>query len=520
MALLSFGVDGGLNLSVAPSRIKDNELAAAYNVVYAPSSGEMQTRQGITAVGTALPDPINLLFAFTRKTGESWLVCISGKKLYKISIPQAILVSSDGFTLTDSLGNILVINGDDWEQVTTVEIDNPAMIAFNGRLLIGDGSASGILAWDGTTVARIAGSPQATALFEINNRVVANSTADGELDAVYFSAAEDETAWTSEGGSIGIRAGYGDGMAVNGFASISSLLVVSKSADIEGYTTAKKLFGIETGGSPDQWYAKDVSKSNAAIGPHCIVGMQQSVFYIDSEGFEGLQPTLAYGDVASDPVVGAKVNSRLSRLLSGYDSARMCISPNQSSLFIFFPDQQAVFVYSMLARQFTELDFNTKINHAVDWGDSTFFAGENGHLYVLNGGGHDFLDGATQTDFTSVVRFKLVEAPNRATLTKSWLRVSFLAEGTLYLEGYDGNGTNKKILDIFPLETPSVGNQELYSATTDLADANGDLAGETEKRFISYSRMYFRGLMFQIRAGNGGRVGISGIDANIKGVGR
>jgi hypothetical protein len=100
------------------------------------------------------------------------------------------------------------------------------------------------------------------------------------------------------------------------------------------------------------------------------------------------------------------------------------------------------------------------------------------------------------------------------------MRVSFLASGQMFLEGYDGNGVNRKILQTFALEQPSVGDQELYSATTDLADANGEFAGSTENRFISYSRMLFRGLMLQIRTSGGGRVGISGIDADIKGVGK
>lgn len=526
MPQIEMKVDGGLNLSVHPSDIGDNELSTAYNVVYEPSSGVMRTRDGITAVGLPLADPITVLYPFTRKEGESWLIAVSGKKLWRMSVPQKTLVTKDGERLVDKDGNVLVSNDGSteplhWIEIGPVETRRPSMISFNGKLLVADGSTSGILSWDGTTLSRIAKSPQATALYTIKNRVVANSAKDGELDAVWMSKTEDETGWdaTSSGGALGLRAGYGDGMVVNGFSSISSLLLVSKTATVDGKVTAKQFHGIETGGGDaSQWSAREVSTNNAAIGPNALVSWGQNALYIDSEGVESMVPVNAYGDVQNDPVVGAKINSVVAPLVSGTDSATATILHRQSAIIFLFDESPRIFLYSTLLRQFTEVEYPEGITSASDYGEATYLGGESGQLYILNGTARD-INGDTHEDIVSVVRSRLWEMPVRTLLTKTFARVDCIDPGELELAAFSGRGSQKATLLQQAYGADNRAARDLNLAVEDLADATYSLYAEPERRVESRQRMSFEAIMLQLRTLSG-RIAINGIAADVRQVGR
>jgi hypothetical protein len=493
MSAINLGVAGGLNYAVDPAQIKDDELTAAYNVIFSPSSGVLKTRDGIAPVGDTLSTGIDIVYPFTRKTGESWLVCVSNKTLYSMD-PTA--------------------EAPEWTSVVALSSNAPSMIGFNGNLLIADGDAAGIMAWDGTTAARVAGSPQCDAIFEHGNRVVCNSLTDGDLDGVYFSAAEDHTKWTTEDGAVIVRAGYGDGMRVNGFAAISDTLVVSKCAYVDGVATRKKLWGIQTASTAANWYAKDVSSNNAALGPHCIVGAHQDVLYIDAEGFEALTPTQQYGDIANNPTIGGRINRVLKNLLTDADSARLCLLPNQSALYLFLPGKKKVFVYSMLTRAFTLLEFAQNMNHAADYGGTTYFAGADGQLYCYDPVSTVDTIGEVESEVVSVIRWKRIEAPARSVLYKTFLRIVSETDGTMLLEAYP-DGDSKRLLQSFPVYASSISDMDLYEATGDLADASDELYSAPNKRLVSRSRVSFFGLMLQVRARHGARLEVSGISCNI-----
>lgn len=300
--------EGGLNLSVQPTELAPNELSVAYNVDYTPTTGKLQTRAGIQiAAVNQLPAPIEFLYTFVRSSTESWLVCVAGGKIYKIDDFGGKLLTSDNEEIKDKDGNNILF-GDPvqtWQEVGDIESNNPTMITFNGHLVIADGSDKGLLSWDGSTFKRIDGSPKgATAVYTQQNRVICNAAGQAELDAVYFSKPEDETGWSTQDGALILRAGYGDGLEVNGFSTISTTLIVSKVARESGIVVKKQFHGVNMSGDVANWSAYSVSNLNAAVNPHALLQVGQDVLYVDSEGFEMLTPTQRYGDISTYRLLG------------------------------------------------------------------------------------------------------------------------------------------------------------------------------------------------------------------------
>lgn len=522
MPVLSYGVTGGLNLSVHPKNIADTEQTVAYNVIYEPNSGVLTTREGVSPIANKLDSPIEVLHTYVRLGADAYIMCASGSKLYYLDITGRIQYDSFGNILLNEDGTLDLTEGPviEWTEVATLSSSRPTMLVFNGKLLVADGNESGLLSWDGTTVTRITGSPQATAIYEIRNRVAANSIASGDEDVVYLSATEDETGWTiGTDAAAAVRVGYGDGLNVNGFSAVSDTLIVSKVADVDNAAVEKKIYGVVIGADNVPSSAPKLSGVNAAIGPHALVAFQQDTHYIDAEGFESLVPVDTYGDIQNDPTSGGKVNKVIRRLVTSSDSASMCMLPAQASLYMFFSGSRRVFVYSMLTRAFTELDFGIEINYAIDHGPNSFFGGSDGQLYVYNDTATDYIYGEEPMRLTSVVRTKLIESPARSLLNKTWARVDFIDSGTIELSSYIGNGIEKTILGKYEFTAGAESSRDLFEAIEDLADADYPLFSEPERRIESYSKLSFYGLMLQVRC-LGGRVIFNGIDAQVNVVGK
>ncbi len=487
---------GGWNDALHPADISENELSTAYNMIFEPSSGKLVTRGGLLHSTVAgLSDPITVLSSFSRKPSEGWLVCASGSKLYYL----------DSFL---------------WVELFTLESSQPTMKAFNGKLYVADGSVDGLLSWDGTTVGRVTDSPQATAVFEINNRLVCNSLADADLDAVYFSAVEDGDDWDVVGSTaLIIRAGYGDGLTVNGFSAISKTLIVSKTSYVDGKVSEKMFYGVDTSADSANWSAFYVSKNNSAINPHCLVGIKQDVLYIDTQGIESLTPTQSYGDIANDPIVGGKVNSFVRSLVRQYaDTAKVVLSANLAN--VFFILGQYVVAFSSLTDKFTLLEFSTTINHIVDHGDVVYLAGENGELYQLSSLGWDEVNIDDKIDFKSVTAFKMISGSGDLLLTKSHFDLIYLTAGTYDIRAASGERNETTLLQTVDFVIGS-GDGYLHDADEDLHDATYDLGSVgTRQRIPCRGKFRGDGILIQISTKNYGRLSIGKATAMVKQVGR
>lgn len=515
--------DGGLNTSVDASEIAENQLSTAFNVDYEPTTLRLQTREGIQISNVQkLDGPITFLYSFVRSVSESWIMAVSDLVLYKLDFSGGRLLTVDGELLVDAEGNILTVNGEtphEWTKVADIESNIPTMTTFNGKLIIADGSADGLLSWDGTTLTRITGSPaKAIAVYSMQGRVICSADERANYDAVYMSKTNDETGWDTAAGAVILRAGYGDGLQVNGFSTVSDLLLVSKIARNGGVVSKKAFYGVQMRGDTSTWYARSISNLNSAVSPHALVQLGSDVLYMDSEGFATLAPTERFGDITTDPLIGVRVNKNVSPIARSYENVQMINIPDKSEILTIFSSTgkpTKVWHFSKVKKMFTKIEYfisnpEVSILTAVQHGDEVFYAGNNGYLYQSTPSGYDEPLPETFTDIGSVVRFKNFTGSGDLLLTKSFVQASYLNSGTYTYEIYKGSLEDKKILGTFDFFVGD-SERELYNATEDLADATYQLGGLRSEVKNIRSKVRGSGIQAQVRTKNGGRISISNI---------
>lgn len=296
-------LNGGLNYAVSPSNIADNELVLATNMIYDPSTDYLITRPGTSCVAASQALSIQLLTEGGDRIVTEGSDPIGGADEHPIlTIYYYEKSNSVAYLVCAYNGKLYYLSGTSWEEIgdltdtTTV----PSFLTFNTKLLIADGGDH-IRTWDTSTYTTLATSPKATALKMIKNRVVCNAT--DEPDSVYLSKPNDETDWNTSGTAVGLKAGYGDNLAVNGFAVYGDDLIISKKGD-----ALKKLYRLNVADSTtSNWYIKELSTNNCAQNPQSIMEAWNNVFFVDSNGFKSLKGVQKYGDLQVD-AIGRKIN--------------------------------------------------------------------------------------------------------------------------------------------------------------------------------------------------------------------
>jgi hypothetical protein len=491
---ISIRFDGGLNYSESPTKIADNELCRALNFIYNSQSGLPEVRPG-TACMTATPlgAPILKIYYYEKSTADKWLVCASGGKLYKLV--------SDAWV---EIGNL--------NDSTTV----PSFQTFNTHLLIADGGTN-IKKWDGTTLGSLSDGLSATAIAEVGGRVVINSKSDPDL--VTFSGMEDETQWDTAdltNPAIGLRAGFGDNMIVNGFSVFNADLLISKRGDSE-----KRFYRINTSGVPTAWTVEKLTSNNASQNAHTLVSAFNNVFFVDNNGFKSIKGVTEYGDLQID-MVGAKVNTQFA--LSVCDEVSYL--PMFTAIWFLIIDRVYAYhrIYDAdgnLKHAFTDMQFKQgRITSVLQAGNTVYMAGYNGYLYKI--------DDSRTTDET---------APNVNVTFPSLIvskRFSFFGGGILRktsveLKALEVTGdtsvylrANTAEVDGALLKTISIlsGAQGLDTATGDLADATlllGDMSGSAWIETCS-NRVRGTSIQFQMDS-QSGRFGLEGLQAEVALVG-
>ncbi|WP_321404493.1 hypothetical protein [Maridesulfovibrio sp.] len=483
----------GVDKSASAANISENALSRGYNVYYDPGTSKLSTRPGFKCVtASALPGGINALCHFGGMAGAepfSYVMCVSAGKLYKL-------------------------NGVAWEEVATLESNNPQIVTFNSKLIIAD-SGEGLKAYDGTTVSTLAGSPtKPTAVKEVNNRLVSNS--EDMPDYFFLSAAENHDKWTAEDGGYKIPAGYGDGLKVNGFATLHDKLVVSKSSSDE-----KRLYGVSLAGDASAWSTILLSAENAAIGPHAIKSLGNAVYYIDTDGFSRLFPTDTYGDVAVDSEIGFTMASEFRRFCRNAETISLTWVPSLGALVCIFKGGGLKEFHIFNPRHgFTEweaADFKG-LNCVCEAGGKIYLGSESGYLYEMHTAGTDEVAPGVAYNLWGVTRFKLFETSNGKDLfleAGTKVNVDYITSGSYNLEVYAGNAENKVLLQSFDTVSGSA-QQELYDADTSVVDATYGLDSSTSGQDVCRSKFRGKGLMFQLRTHSGCRVAVNSVCASVR----
>lgn len=478
---LSLKFDGGVNYAQSPAFVADNELTRAFNYIYNNQSNRPEGRPGTYCVtATNLANPIRKLYYYEKSASVKYLVCASGGHLYYLDDDAWVEIGD----LTDT---------------TTV----PSFITFNSKLLIADGGTH-IRTWDGTTYTTLATSPQATALCIIKNRVVANTTA--EPDSVYFSTTNDETDWNTGGSAVGLKAGYGDNMSVNGFAVFGDDLIVSKKGD-----SLKRLYRVNVAdATPSSWYVAILSTNNCSQNAHTIVGAFNNVFFVDGNGFKSLKGVTEYGDLQVD-LVGSKINTTF---VSGVSCDEVAYLPAFTAIWFCLADK--TFAYhrivdgdGKLHHAFTDMAFKQgRIMSICQAGEIVYLAGYNGYLYKLDDSlATDETAPDVEENYVTILTSK--QFPFSSEVIAKWtqLQLAPLNEGEAILTANTFTGTTA----IMSITLRALGDP-LYEATEYLYGATETLFSSATEAWIekTYNRVRGKSIQFDLQTSSG-RVGVDGL---------
>ncbi len=458
------------------------ELKRALNWMYDVSSDVLTTRPGTDCVtAAATGSSIRKLYYYEKNSSTAYLVCASGSKLYYFDGTDAWVEIG---SLTDS---------------TTV----PSFLTFNSKLLIADGG-NDIRTWDGTTYTTIGSSPKATCLTEIKGCVVANAT--DEPDSVYFSKPEDESTWDTSSGALGLKAGFGDMLAVNGFAVQGDDLIVYKRSSA---SKVKRIYRVDTSDTTaSNWVCAMLSSNNGVQNANSIDCAFNNVFFVDQNGFKSLKNVVEYGDMQVDET-GANINQTLSSLTC--DEVKFI--PYYNAVFIGAGDRNFVYTEKEGVGRFTDLIFNWgRCTSFCQVGNTVYLAGYNGYLYKFDDSlATDETAPSTTSSYANYIRTKTFSYMGDVLLKKTFLFCIPVKAGTgvVYVTDYSGNDTAIKSFTV-------VDKEMLADATGDLADATGYLADSGGNAWVEVSRNKVRGkdFAFEIRMTTG-RVGIEKIQAEI-----
>ena len=440
-----FDPTGGLNLSVPPHAIGENELSSAYNTIYEPSNGRLTSR------------PAFRCYTQSPATG-------SPKFNNMMQFEQNILLSADD-------GNVYEYNTTTFS-FNLVHSLTPgvvaSMIVFNSKALIADGTK--LVSWDGSSVTDL-NSLEPTAICEVSNRVVTNSATDP--DAIYFSGPEDATDWnTVDGAAVMLRAGYGDGMEVNGLAVMGKDLIVSKAG-----RGKRSLYRIHVDGAATSWVVQPLISDTSAKAPQLMTSVPNNVVYINNDAeLRGVAGVQEYGDISMINF-GEKINPGLINAdADGYSPTVLRYLPSYDMLAIVFSGM--IYAYYPGSNRFTYFDgltMGVRISSCCDYNNTPIFGGDNGHIYYWDNKSSDEYVWESWKPFSTRVRSKTHSLPGEMVLKRTRLSIDHLSAGNGTIE------VNEIIIKRFTIDPPGWflfdANEELYSETRELysADTKSDI---------------------------------------------
>lgn len=496
---VKLNTNGGLNWAQAAGNIADNELVRAHNFIYDPSTDILTVRPGTSCItAAATSDPITASCYFEVSATEAYHVVAAGKKLLYIVNASTL--------------------DDEWIEVGTDLLTGtypPSFLVFNNLLLIADGDTH-IKSWagaiTGTIDTGIANSPDATALSMIKNRVVANSLS--ELDSVYLSAPNDasSTGWNTSATAIGLKAGFGDLLAVNAFSVFGDDLIVSKKGD-----RSKRMYRINVADAdPTNWYVADLSQNNAAQNNRCMVSAWNNVFFVDTNGFKSIKGTDTYGDLAVD-AIGRKINPV-------FTTTNICDGMEYIPAYnaIWFGISDRVFCYTerndpavgSIVPAFTEIVFQWgRCTSVYQAGDDVYLTSYDGYLYKLDESlsTDEVTQGVTE-NYIASVRGKTFTFGGDGILRKLQYYITPKTAGTAIMSIFTDASTSITVKTI----TLAADGQYLYDATGYLYDATQFLYDLGSSPVIETTRNRVRSdeMAFQLEVTTG-RCGIEWCKAEI-----
>ena len=465
---LSFG--GGVNLYEAPQDIPDGQCAYLLNMMYAGREGSPVSRTGLAFVAQPPGAGVGItkLHHYEKNATEAHLVAaMDNGRLYRLS-------------------------GQEWVQIATLNpnCDTPCMVTFNGRLIVADGSAH-MHFWDGQTYSEIPTSPQATAVIEAGNRLVANSSQD--LDGVYFSGPEDELEWnTGQGGKASFyRVGYRDALRVVALCPFGQEVLVFKRGASSGSIYRVNMAGAQP------WSVAPLSLSVTATGHGAVAFVQNNVLFGSDSGILDIAGVVQYGELQ----VG-NAGRAINPFLSGKRVREITYAVSLGIVLCMVAGDHRVLCYHPHNGAWSILDYQQIMLHtACQAGDTVYMAGANGPLYrITHGEDRDETSPGQFAAYPCLLRARTLLFSCDAVLRRVRLQYESASDaaGTVSYRGID-SAEPMTLLDFHA----TAAHGQLYDGTMPLAQAGQLLGAFAVDTATGFCRARDKAVTFEIKTTHG-----------------
>ena len=295
---------GGINSSVAPQQLAENECLQIKNFEY--DKNVLVTRGGLSAPLSTYEENIKALF-YDEST-NMFLVVQSDKKLYL-----------DNLTDTPTLAGTLTGNS------------QPCFCRFDGKIFIASGGKLQYFNYTGSTLTTIAASKLCDFVFERFGRLVVTHTGD---DNLYYSAVGDpyETGWTEnsnvDSSAKFLEIGYKDD------GDIQKVLPIS--GDIAIFKTNGRIYTLS--GEYPNWTVQMVGEHSDTVAAQGISDLGSTIAFMTSSGLKSLEAVQVYGNFSVNTEFARKFNKSLvsgrvynPRLYNIYRKRQLLICPDTSN---------------------------------------------------------------------------------------------------------------------------------------------------------------------------------------------
>lgn len=339
---------GGINLAVAPERLRENECVKLDNFEFDFEGNKLKTRRGLSNPLFSLDNdgsPDNITYVYNDYELNTVYCFTKSKKIYK-------------YEHHDSPKFIGVLNGN----------DIPACCKFGGALFIASGSH--LQRYAGDSVEVIADSPECNIVIERFGRLLV--TMSGSDNFVY-SGVGDYKMWTENPNDLAssqvIEVGYKDGGDIVGIYPLATDIICFKS---NGY-----IYNVAN--EPDNWYITLVGKNSDYLSRRAVLNLGNDVVYLSRVGLRSMASSNEYGNFARKDI-GEKCNPGIKTRV---DRPWLSDLRRSKQLIISGDSRNTVWVYHYAIQAFTTWTFPYPVTSIAETVDHVYVAMEN-KLYELS----------------------------------------------------------------------------------------------------------------------------------------
>lgn len=363
---------GGLNSSVSPENIGENQLFKVMNMEPDGASGLLKTVSGTRLV---LSTPFNIYSAFFDRINHKFLIISdegdSGKKIYAVNSTNPT---------REALEPLADLSGD-LKPIYTLWEDG-VLIASGGKLQYFDGDA----------VQTITTSPdKCSGVYVRNGRVLVANTAENTIN---YSAVGDEENWEEDSndpsGAQWLETGYKDGGTFIGMANLSDDIIIFKD---NGYVYRL------TGNYPD-WNMKEISRQIDCGGRLSFCSLTNTVIVLGQYNLQMLDTTQDYSDVKA----GSLSTQVTNELLNVPMDADVIYLPPLNQVWV-IGNNGFVLIYSTTFKSFFTRQFNSAVQTVFSYENAVFVVKADGIYQLDDASFSDAIDDGTMVslawNFTS-----------------------------------------------------------------------------------------------------------------------